>query len=176
MVRKLTTGVLFASGLWLVAIGIQRWSDNREVAQVVTSFVDAVKRGDKDRILDSLDPRLRALNERGEAEQLKPLIDGKLQFEYQIHHIEISRDRAKAELRINKDGFMIKPVVYLQRSPTTVWKVNALEHIEVDPRWNDLQQARSLTRGEKLAEELGDSLNGIPGASVQRITMQDQQD
>jgi len=60
VVYKLATGALVGVGLFLLAIGVQRWLDQRSAARVADTFMTAVERGDRETVLSLLLPASRA--------------------------------------------------------------------------------------------------------------------
>ena len=164
MVAKLTTGALVAAGLLLVALGVQKWFDNRQAAETVDAFMYAVQQGDRDAALSLLDPEQRRIAEnRRRIARWTP--DPAL--EYRIHHIDISGDDASAQLWIEKEGVVVQPTLTLQRSETGRWK------IDVDRMWEDLWWARVGKQGEQMAHELSEALKGRPGVGIRRVPMTD---
>jgi len=60
VVYKLATGAIVAVGLFLLALGVQRWLDQRSAAHVADTFMTAVERGDRETVLSLLLPAARA--------------------------------------------------------------------------------------------------------------------
>jgi hypothetical protein len=173
VVRKLTTLMLLAAGCWLIVVGARKWFDHREVAGVVSAFMDATRDGNRDALLTSLEPSKRIVAEARQkaagVPEWKPIPD----LKYRIHHINIAGGNAEAELLVERDGFHIRPVIQLRRSITSVWKVARIDKLEVDPRWLDLQEQQSRLAGQQIAADLAKALEGREGVSVDRAVLDD---
>ncbi len=171
MVRKLVAGALVVAGLSLIVVGVQKWLDNQAAAEVVHAFMNAVKKGDRETALSLLQPQQRALVERRRNDEQDPFRTPEAGVTFRIHHIEISGVHARAQLWIEKEGFVVQPTIHLHRSETGRWKIGVIENLQIDPRWEDLQQERGRATDERLATELGDALKVKPGVTVQRVPL-----
>jgi hypothetical protein len=166
MLRRLTTGALVALGLWLIALGVQRWLDHRQAASIVEQFLHALLEGNRDGVLAHLGPNLREeLEARSATSAFRVPHPG---VQHRIRRIEIAGDRAAAHLWIAREGFVLQPLVRLHRSPTGRWQVAGVENVRIDPLWLDLEAARSRLANEQLAEQLSEALKDRPDVSVER--------
>jgi len=124
VLRKLTI-----AGLLLVVSGAQKWLDQRATRKVLGSFIVALKEGDREQALALLDSQQRddvEARTRGDnADSWTPHRN----LKYRIHHVEISGNRAVAELWIEKEGFVIQPQVHLNRTDTSLWKISHIENL-----------------------------------------------
>ena len=77
------------------------------------------------------------------------------------------------EFRIEKQGFVSKPILHLARSKTSHWKIESIENGQVDPLWLDLQNHRAQVIGRRTAAELDKALSHRPGVSVERTEPDD---
>ena len=171
MVRRLTSVALVAAGLWLVTVGAQRWYVNRQVNQLVHAFMDALKSGNRERALLYLEPDKRALAEtkfRRQTED-RTFWTPNPRLTYRIHHVRVDGQRAESELWIEKDGYVLKPLIHIVRSETGLWKIDHIEGLHIDPLWKDQWRDRGRIEGEELAEELAAALKGREGISVERV-------
>ncbi|MEX1095007.1 MAG: hypothetical protein WED34_03100 [Planctomycetales bacterium] len=173
MIRRVAAVTLAVVGLALVVRGVQWWLDCREVRAVVAEYLDALRRGDRAAALDSLSPerraRIEAREKSGDAAADLTLPDPG--WTYRVHHVELAGDAAVAELWIEKDGFKIQPRLHLARSPGMRWKIAGIEPVATDPRWDDLERARTRAADEQTGLELERAFAGRPGVRVERVTL-----
>ena len=171
MLRKLTIAGLIIAGMLLVVSGAQKWLDQRAARKVLDSFIVALKEGDREQALALLDSQQRDDVEAGTRGDNADSWTPHRNLKYRIHHIEISGNRAMAQLWIEKDGFVIQPRVHLIRSETSLWKISHIENLQIDPLWEDVQRELARQSGENLAKEIGEALRGRPGVTVERVPL-----
>ena len=167
MVRKLAITAAVLVGLVLVTFGIRRWIDYRSARNVVTSFVIGVRDGQREDVLNLLDPSQRTFVE----ERLKKKDDfwsPSDDLTYRILDLEITGDKADCQVWIEREGYRIKPWFHLKRMESGSWKIRKIDNTQVDERWNDLQEDRVRAEGDQLADELREALKDQQDVSIER--------
>lgn len=171
MVVRLATGGLIAVGAWLILLGAQSWYEHRQVATVVRAFMTALENGDRAAALSLFDPTSRAAIERQPAEGKALLWVPTLGLQYRIHHVTVAGSHATVQLWIDKDAFVIQPVLHLARNSAGEWAIDRVAPFQIDPLWEDLLEQQAETAGEQLAQELNEALVAQVGVSIQRVPM-----
>lgn len=171
MSARLTTGALIVLGVALMVAGGQRWVRYRSAARVVDTFVDAVREGDPATLVSVMHPEVLPLVQHQISEDSQAFRQPCPGLEHRIHHIEFSGARARAQLVIERGGFVAKPTVTLGRNPTGVWKVLEVDGLAIDPRWYDLQQQHARQAGDSLAAQLTEALERRHGVEVRRVSV-----
>ncbi|MFQ5730349.1 MAG: hypothetical protein ACE5KM_00180 [Planctomycetaceae bacterium] len=171
-IRRIAVLLLAVAGGWLLLTGIQRWLDRRAAQDVVNGFLTAIRDGDRDAALSHLEADRReeveAAFQSSAGGEWAPLSG----IAWRINEFAIDGDSARAKLFIEKDGFVLEPVMHLVRTATSSWKVLRIEDLQADPRWQDLKREAARIEGDETARELADALKGQPGVSVQRPSAQ----
>lgn len=174
MTRRLAFGAMVLGGIALVAVGVQKYLDTRAASQVASRFMTALAAGDRVSALSLVHPdrlaEFEARQDPNDASLQLPQVD----LEFRIHHVDISGDRAEVQLVIEKNGFVLQPVVHLLRSKTSLWRVDRIDRLEVDRRWDDLLETRAEAArqaGQQLAEELKQALEASEGVEVERVPL-----
>lgn len=170
--RTLGSGILILAAGLLIGLGLQRWLDHRAAADAVESFLDAVRKGERDRALSLLAPDQRVVVERRIRQGARPFQIPERSVRLRIRQVQISGDRAQVHLRIEKSGFGIEPIIHLQRSPADRWKIARIENLRIDPRWERRQRERARSEGRELADELSEVLNDRPGVEMERVRLE----
>lgn len=171
VVRRLLIAVLVIAGVTLVVFGTQRWLDHRAAGAVATDFVEALRDGDRDAALAQLTAQLRSEVEGNVGGKDSPFWAADAEFSYRIHHVELDGDNALVQLWIDKGGFVLEPILHLQRGETGSWKIERIENLHIDPKWFDLQLERAQLQGKADAVELRKALKSRPGVTVERAPL-----
>lgn len=167
--RRAVVLLLACAGGWLLVTGVQGWLDRRAAVQVVNGFLTAVRDGDREAALTHLEAERRAEVEAAfqtSADGPWPPMAG---IAWRINELEIEGSTARAKMFIEKDSFIVEPVVHLVRTSTSSWKITRIEQLAVDPRWIDLRKEAARAQGDQTARELAEALKGQPGVKVQRL-------
>lgn len=169
MLGKLATAGLCIVGIWLIALGVQRWLDHRDATQVVHRFAAALQRGDRPALLALFSPERQAQMESrfSEVRGTAPV-----EFTYRIHHVQLDGREASAQLWIESNGFVMQPTMTLVRPPDGGWRIDRIDRLNIDPRWRDFEEKRMQAAGEALAKELRNALSGAPGVIVERVELE----
>jgi len=167
VVRKLAITLAILAGLILVAIGIRRWLDYRSARNVVTSFVVGVRDGQREDVLNLMEPSQRVFVE-SRLKKKDNFWSPSQGLTYRILEIHIAGNKADCRIWIERDGFRIKPWFHLNRMESGSWKIRKIDHTEVDERWNDLMEDRARTEGNQLADELHNALKDNKDVTVER--------
>lgn len=174
MVRRLALGAMVLGGISLVVVGIQRYLDTQAASQVATRFMNALAAGDRETALSLVHHNRLAEFQASQDARVSPNRLPEVNFDFRIHHVDISGRRAEVQLVVEKGGFALQPVVHLLRSDTSLWRVDRIDRLEVDPRWNDLLEVREAAArqaGQQLAEELKKALEESEGVEVDRVPL-----
>ena len=166
--RRVITGALIAAGLLLIALGVQQWCDAHAARKAALRFLRAVEEGRREEALSLLTPARRAEWEASHRTESDLLARPEAGLSYRVHHVEVRGGVARADLRIEKGGYEIKPSLYLARGESTTWKVDRVENLEADRRWEDALARYGRMDGEALADELREALRDCPGVEVSR--------
>lgn len=167
--RPIIIGGLLLAGAWLVYLGVNRWMDQRAAGATVEEFLVAVRDGDHATASGYLSDDRRAALRREVRRTSKPFettIDG---LRWDISSLEVDGRRGTAELRIEKSGFKVTPVLHLVKSDANEWKIDRIENLFVDPAWETYQRDRARQRDEGTAKELKSALRNSPNAQVKRV-------
>jgi len=167
-IRRAAIALLVVLGGWLIVVGIQGGIEKRRALRVVDGFLEAVRDGDRDVAYSFLEADRRAEFEARWSNGGSPFGKPTAGFSWRVNALEIKGNDARAQLFIEKDGFVLEPVIHLVRTPTTSWKIRRIDNLRVDPRWEDIQRELSRKDGEATARELQDALRGRKGVTVKR--------
>ena len=149
-IGRFLVGLLAASGLWLLALGTQRWHTEAAVKQVVDRFVSAVLRGDRTAALEWIDEVERRPGNGTAAENDWEPTPG---FLYRIVRIRIDGDRATAHVRLKQSDLYAEPVVRL-RYRNGRWRITSIERYRFYAFHARKAEQRARHSGEELADEL----------------------
>ena len=171
--RRIVIAILFAAGAGLVVLGIQHWLERRKATAVVIGFLEAVASGDRQRAFSFLEATRRDEAEFGFGRKDAAFWKSTERAKFRINELEITGDTARVKVWIEKDGFVLEPVVYLVRTETLSWKITRIESLNVDPQWDDIQREISRQKGKQDAQELREALQGRKGVTIRRAPLPD---
>ena len=173
MLRRWITIAVAAVAVLLIARGVQKWLDHHSAKQVVVGFVTALKEGNAEAALSLLNPLQRDTFESKLAQMTgdEEFWTADPEFEFRIHHVDVDGDDAVAHVWIDKQGYVLKPMIHLHRNDLNRWKIGQIENLEIDPRWEDRRYERAKQQGRDLAAELEDALGDQSGVDVERVQL-----
>lgn len=166
--RRAVIAVLVVVGGWLIFRGGKHWRDERAAMAVVNHFLEAVRDGDRDAAFSYLTADRRKAIEQSKKSTLQAFEIRTTKFQWRINRIEIDGDQAAAQMWIEKDGFVIEPIVFLVRTTTHSWKIDRFENVVVDPVWLDVQKELRRREDMQTAKELRKAFAGQEGIRVER--------
>ena len=173
-IRRIMILLLSLVGGYLVVTGVQHWLDRRAATQVLNEFLTAVRDGDRETALAHLEAERRAEVE----SELQTSGDGTWTpmagIAWRINELELGEADGYAKLFVEKDGFIVEPIVHLVRTSTSSWKIDRIEQLAVDPRWQALRRDAARKQGDETAHELEKALRGQPGIEVRRLKSRDE--
>lgn len=158
-------------GGWLVVIGVQSWLDQRAAMAVVNGFLHAVEEGDRETALSFLEASRRDEIAPGLSDPDSPVWLPTPGVQHRINEFAIDGDTAAAKVWIEKDSFLLEPVIRLQRVETGSWKIVEIEQLTIDPKWEQLVKQRAQNADQETNRELQDALNGRAGTSITRAPL-----
>lgn len=173
MARKLTTGVLIAAGLWLIASGAQRWLDRRAARQVVHAFLEDVTNGDRRAAQSLMASEARLPEERRRSAPVRsPPVSREIA--YRVRSLDVDGDRAAADVSVEKDGLGLRFTIELRRIAAGDWKVARIgaPRVHADRLLETEQAERQRAAGQQLTRELREALRDHPGVSVERVSLE----
>jgi len=154
-VGRFLVGLLAASGLALLALGIQRWHSEAAVKRVVDRFVVAVLRGDRTAALDCLAPTSRPTRSESSAEPVWKPTPG---FLYRVVQIRVEGDQATARVRLKQSNLYAEPILRL-RYRNGQWRITEIERYHFYAFRSESSVGRTGGSAEDLAEELARALD-----------------
>ena len=166
--RPVIIGGLLLVGAWLIYLGGVRWMEHRAASATVDDFLVAVRDGEFETAKSHLSPELQAaLKDRPKfAKPFETAIDG---LRWEVSDIEIDGATAAAQLRIEKDGFSVTPVLEMVRTGDGVWKISRIKNLFVDPAWEKGKRDQARLQGEQTAEEIRRALRDNKRADTPKV-------
>ena len=164
--KKIASLAFVAVAIWFIIIGGQKWLHTRDVNAVVHQFFTAVEQGKTSSAQKLLSTKLRAAakTELQKKDATLPLPEPGLT--HSIHNTKITGKTAIVSVVIEKQGFVLKPIVHLEKSSTNRWQITAIKNLTKDPLWEDVQHERSRQQDNQLANQLKQAFTGRKGVTI----------
>lgn len=179
MARKISILFLVIAGLLLIFKGVGKFQLHQDAQTVAVEYVKAVMTNDASYLYVLTHPDLRknlsanldhpSFSERQEPDGHRILVHHVLETgpEYSVANLKSSmaaeteeavklvnhHKTAKVRLVIEKDGYQLKPDIYLEQEEDGTWYVTFIEGLEVDPRWTDRQQQEGGNESDVPADQ-----------------------
>ena len=157
--KKIAGLAIIALAICLIIFGGQKWLHTRDVNAVVDQFFTAMIDGDGTSAQKMLSP---SLQQRKGPLTLSP----EPGLTYSIHQTKLFRTTAVVNVLIEKQGFVLKPIVHLEKSSTNRWQITKIENLVEDPMWQDMQKELARQHDNQLAKQLQQAFAKQEGASV----------
>ena len=167
-VGHLIAALLFAGGVGIVVLGLQRWRTESEVADVVHSFVDAMLRGDRDGSLACFEPARAAAiyaEQTSETDRAWKPTPG---FLYRVGRVDVAGDAAVVRVRIKQGEFVCDPVVELY-SVDGRWRISQISDFQFRHYGMPADREAAPESTDLLAAELEKALSEQPGTTPRAL-------
>lgn len=158
---------------WLIGIGIRQSWREYQVRAVVEQFTTALLNADSATAQKHLDPLLQDLVIKQLGTHNKADWPVEANAKFQISKCEVTENKARVELKIEKHGFAIKPLLTLQEFPDTGWQITDITNVKVDDRWIQFTRWQQRQKEEQLAEQLARALRDRSEIDVRRIAREE---
>jgi len=167
-VGHLIAALLFAGGVGILALGLQRWRTESQVADVVHSFVDATLRGDRDGALACFDPARAAAiyaQQTSESDRAWKPSPG---FFYRVGRVDVAADAAVVRVRIKQGEFVCEPIVELHPVDGR-WRISQISDFQFRRYGTPADREAAPESTDLLAAELEKALSEQPGTTPRAL-------
>ncbi len=165
--KKIASLVFVAVAFWFIIIGGQKWLHTRDVNAVVHQFFTAVEEGKTSSAQKLLSTKLREAAKAGLQKKDATLPLPEPGLTHSIHKTKVTGKTAIVNVVIEKQGFVLKPIVYLEKSSTNRWQITAINNLTKDPLWEDVQREQARQQDNQLDNQLKQAFAGRKDITIQ---------
>ncbi len=164
--KKIIGIALITFAIGLILFGGQKWLQTRDVNAVVNQYVTAMEQGNRASAQLLLAPTLRDIAEFQTQKKGPSEISFEVGVTHSIRQTTISGSSAVVNVLIKKNGFVLKPIIHLEKSLTNVWQITEINNLVEDPRWKDIQREQARQQDNQLANQLQQAFADRDGVDV----------
>lgn len=151
--------LLIAAALpWLEGLGTRLYHQSVVQSQTRT-FLQAIIDGDRNRALALLDDA----QQRALADEVDHGPEGfwspDRATKFSVLQTIVRGREASAVVSLWRDGFAVKPTIHWHQDQQGQWRIESIDHVDEDPRWEKMQEYDATRDDRGLADELARELN-----------------
>lgn len=155
--------LLMVSGALLIGYAVVDTRQHADLHDVVTRYMHAVRRGDREQMLSCLAPDVHEMLARDERSTVST--SSQEDFQWGIRSTKRSADAARVVITLKDGEYVVEPEFQLRRLESG-WKILGITGLEPDPQWERDVRNRAAYEAVQLERQLRSAFADQPGVDV----------